>query len=69
MKSFVKRLRVLRRIRRLEYAINRTGLVEMAWLYELAYIQRTGKLDWINPNLVRVRAAGSRINPPPRHGG
>lgn len=64
MKRIVRWWLVRRRISELEYATSQSGQVEMAWLYELAYIRRTGKLDWVNPNPMRMRPAGSVIKPP-----
>lgn len=65
MGKIVNWWRVQSRIRHLEYMTTRGGQVEMAWLYELAYIRRTGKLDWVNPNPMRVRP-DSTIKPIPR---
>ena len=44
------RRRVRKRINELDVLINRSRMVRVAWLQERAFIESTGRLDWVDPN-------------------
>lgn len=50
------RFRVWRRKAELRRAINTSRMVVVAWQQELSYIERTGKLDWVDPNPIRIHS-------------
>lgn len=58
-------MRVARRIRELTWLINHSRQVQTAWSRERGYLERTGRLDWVDPYPIRVRPAGSVMKPPP----
>jgi hypothetical protein len=65
-RTLAYRWRVSRRKAYLRRLLNTANQVQMAWMYELSYLERTGRLDWVNPLQVTVRPAGSSIKPSPR---
>lgn len=58
-------IRVRRRISYLERLIAVSRHTRVAWGHELGYIRRTGRLDWVNPNPIRVHPASHCFTPPP----
>lgn len=60
------RRRVRKRINELDVLIARSRQVRVAWFQERKHIQRTGQLDWVDPNPMRVtRVRQGAIPPPP----
>lgn len=56
---------VRRRRNELERLLATSRHTAVAWGQELAHIERTGRLDWVNPNPIRVHPASDRLMPPP----
>lgn len=63
--GFFHRWRCARRISDLERLINTSRMIYVGWAQEIAYIRRTGRLDWVDPNVPAVRPAGDHPLPPP----
>lgn len=49
----------------LRHLIATSRMTYVGWAQEIAYIERTGRVDWVDPNIPPVRPAGSAFGPPP----
>lgn len=59
------RYRVRRRLAELDYLLRFAEHIRVPWGQERAYIERTVRLDWVDPNRPRVRPASECLLPPP----
>jgi hypothetical protein len=62
--GLLNRWRAAKRKSELRYLIATSRMTYVGWAQEIAYIERTGRTDWVDPNIPPIRPAGSSFGPP-----